>query len=102
MEYRHEEAVADKVNVPFDVYRIRTEITERSEGVISRTSGKCFAAIDRRSKLDLNPWSLFGFPSSKLSACLARYSRHDKNRNVGRENIRHRFAATPFDFGQRR
>ena len=28
MEYGHEQAVADKVNVPFDVYRIRTKITE--------------------------------------------------------------------------
>jgi len=28
MEYGHEEAVADGVNVDFDVYRIRTEITE--------------------------------------------------------------------------
>src|SRR5262249_21259847 len=28
MEYTHEEAVADQVNVDFDVYRIRTEITE--------------------------------------------------------------------------
>ena len=28
MEYTHEQAVADQVNVDFDVYRIRTEITE--------------------------------------------------------------------------
>jgi type I restriction enzyme R subunit len=28
MEYTHEQAVADEVNVDFDVYRIRTEITE--------------------------------------------------------------------------
>ena len=28
MEYTHEQAVADAVNVDFDVYRIRTEITE--------------------------------------------------------------------------
>jgi len=33
MEYRHEEAVADKVNVPFDVYRIRTEITEKGSKI---------------------------------------------------------------------
>lgn len=33
MEYRHEEAVADKVNVPFDVYRIRTEITEKGSTI---------------------------------------------------------------------
>ena len=28
MEYGHEQAVADRVNVDFDVFRIRTEITE--------------------------------------------------------------------------
>ncbi len=29
MEYTHEQAVVDKVNVPFDVYRIRTEVSEK-------------------------------------------------------------------------
>ena len=33
MEYGHEQAVADKVNVPFDVYRIRTEITEKGSKI---------------------------------------------------------------------
>lgn len=33
MEYNHEQAVADGVNVDFDVYRIRTEITERGSRV---------------------------------------------------------------------
>jgi type I restriction enzyme, R subunit len=33
MEYRHEQAVADSVNVDFDVYRIRTEITERGSTI---------------------------------------------------------------------
>ena len=33
MEYGHEEAVADQVNVDFDVYRIRTGITERGSAV---------------------------------------------------------------------
>ncbi|MGH2361789.1 MAG: type I restriction-modification enzyme R subunit C-terminal domain-containing protein [bacterium] len=33
MEYNHEQAVADGVNVDFDVYRIRTEITERGSKV---------------------------------------------------------------------
>jgi type I restriction enzyme R subunit len=32
-EYGHEQAVADRVNVDFDVYRIRTEITERGSKV---------------------------------------------------------------------
>jgi type I restriction enzyme R subunit len=33
MEYGHEQAVADGVNVDFDVYRIRTKITERGSTV---------------------------------------------------------------------
>ena len=33
MEYNHEQAVADGVNVDFDVYRIRTQITERGATV---------------------------------------------------------------------
>jgi type I restriction enzyme R subunit len=33
MEYGHEQAVADKVNVPFDVYRIRTQITEEGSKI---------------------------------------------------------------------
>jgi len=33
MEYGHEEAVADGVNVNYDVYRIRTEITEKGSNV---------------------------------------------------------------------
>src|SRR5207253_1206502 len=33
MEYNHEQAVADGVNVDFDVYRIRTQITEQGSTV---------------------------------------------------------------------
>ena len=33
MEYGHEQAVADGVNVDFDVYRIRTEITEKGSTI---------------------------------------------------------------------
>jgi type I restriction enzyme, R subunit len=33
MEYGHDQAVADGVNVDFDVYRIRTEITERGSTI---------------------------------------------------------------------
>lgn len=45
MEYSHDRAVADGVNVGFDVYRIKTQISERG--------GKVEAGyyIDRRSKL---------------------------------------------------
>lgn len=35
MEYNHEQAVADGVNVNYDVYRIRTDITERGSRVRS-------------------------------------------------------------------
>jgi type I restriction enzyme R subunit len=45
MEYSHERAVADGVNVPYDVYRIKTEITEKG--------GKVDAGyyIDKRDRL---------------------------------------------------
>jgi len=45
MEYSHERAVADGVNVPYDVYRIMTDITEKG--------GKVEAGyyIDKRNKL---------------------------------------------------
>src|SRR3989344_5005404 len=33
MEYSHEEAVADQVNVDFDVYKIRTEITKKGSTI---------------------------------------------------------------------
>src|SRR6266511_1820092 len=33
MEYTHEQSVADQVNVDFDVYRIRTEITEQGSSI---------------------------------------------------------------------
>jgi type I restriction enzyme R subunit len=33
MEYSHDQAVADEVNVDFDVYRIRTDITERGSSI---------------------------------------------------------------------
>ena len=35
--YTHEEAVADHVNVDFDVYRIRTKITEQGSSLESGT-----------------------------------------------------------------
>ena len=43
MEYNHRQAVADSVNVDFDTYRIRTDITERGAtvdaGVLCRSAG---------------------------------------------------------------
>ena len=39
MEYNHEQAVADGVNVDFDVYRIRTQITEAGLDGRGRHSG---------------------------------------------------------------
>ena len=38
MEYTHEQAVADGVNVDFDVYRIRTKITEQGATIERRAS----------------------------------------------------------------
>ena len=47
MEYAHEHAVADGVNVDYDVYRIRTEITE--QGAPSRPATTCRASTARRA-----------------------------------------------------
>ena len=47
MEYNHEQAVADQVNVDFDVYRIRTEITEHG-GTID--AGLVTAFRDRKTR----------------------------------------------------
>lgn len=44
MEYGHAQAVADGVNVDFDVYRIRTRITEQGETVEAGT------VVDRRDR----------------------------------------------------
>jgi len=49
MEYGHEQAVADGVNVGFDVYRIRTKITE--EGAkLEAEPGKFIPRRDRRTR----------------------------------------------------
>jgi predicted amidohydrolase YtcJ len=45
MEYSHEQAVADGVNVGYDVYRIQTEITEKG----SKVESGFF--VDKRDKL---------------------------------------------------
>ena len=45
MEYTHEQAVADNVNVDFDTYRIRTEITEQGSTVDAGYY------VDRRDRL---------------------------------------------------
>ena len=45
MEYNHRQAVADDVNVDFDVYRIRTEITDQGSTV------KAGYHVDRRNRL---------------------------------------------------
>ena len=47
MEYTHEQAVADGVNVDFDVYRIRTEITEQGSTV---KPGDCVDIRDRQTR----------------------------------------------------
>ena len=47
MEYTHEEAVADNVNVDSDIYRIRTEITEQGATV---EAGQYVDRRDRRTR----------------------------------------------------
>ena len=48
MQYGHTEAVADGVNVDFDVYRIRTRITEQGDTIDVGDSG---VYVDKRHKL---------------------------------------------------
>ena len=48
MEYGHDEAVIDGVNVDFDVYRIRTRVTEEGARIEASESG---VYVDRRDKL---------------------------------------------------
>ncbi|MFY9342268.1 MAG: type I restriction-modification enzyme R subunit C-terminal domain-containing protein [Planctomycetota bacterium] len=49
MEYGHEEAVADGVNVDFEVYRIRTKISEQG-GTIEATGEPVVGKRDRRTR----------------------------------------------------
>jgi len=53
MEYGHEQAVADQVNVDFDVYRIRTEITERGAAIDAGLWTKFRDRRTRRSRWEL-------------------------------------------------
>ena len=48
MQYGHDEAVADGVNVDFDVYRIRTRVTERGATIAAGDTG---IYVDKRHKL---------------------------------------------------
>ena len=48
MQYGHDEAVTDGVNVDFDVYRIRTRITEEGSVIVTDPTG---VYVDRRHKL---------------------------------------------------
>ncbi len=47
MEYTHEEAVADRVNVDSDIYRIRTQITEEGSTV---DAGQYVDRMDRKTR----------------------------------------------------
>src|SRR5262249_12480439 len=49
MEYGHEQAVADGVNVGFDVYRIRTRITEQG-AKLEKEPGRFIPHRDRRTR----------------------------------------------------
>jgi type I restriction enzyme R subunit len=48
MQYGHDEAVTDCVNVDFDVYRIRTRITEQGATIIADDTG---VYVEKRNKL---------------------------------------------------
>jgi type I restriction enzyme R subunit len=48
MQYGHDEAVTDGVNVDFDVYRIRTRITESGSTIVADPTG---VYVDKRHKL---------------------------------------------------
>jgi type I restriction enzyme R subunit len=48
MQYGHGEAVADGVNVDFDVYRLRTRITEQGATI---AAGDISVYVDKRHKL---------------------------------------------------
>jgi type I restriction enzyme, R subunit len=48
MQYGHDEAVSDGVNVDFDVYRIRTRITEQGATIAASDTG---VYVDKRHKL---------------------------------------------------
>ena len=48
MQYGHDEAVADGVNVDFDVYRVRTRITEQGATIVAGDTG---VYVDKRHKL---------------------------------------------------
>ena len=48
MQYGHDEAVVDGVNVDFDVYRIRTEVTEKGATIKAGDTG---VYVDQRNKL---------------------------------------------------
>ena len=49
MQYPHDEAVVDGVNVNFDVYRIRTRITETGATIAAGSSSDVY--VDKRDKL---------------------------------------------------
>lgn len=48
MQYGHDEAVADGVNVDFDVYRIRTQVTEQGATIEAGDTG---VYVDKRHRL---------------------------------------------------
>ena len=48
MQYGHDEAVTDGVNVDFDVYRIRTRISEQGATIVADETG---VYVDKRHKL---------------------------------------------------
>ncbi len=78
MEYTHEQAVADGVNVDFQVYRIRTKITEQGS-TIEASDQPILGIRDRRTR-----WLRWQAPDEDVS-----YAPADLDRNVvARDQIR--------------
>lgn len=50
MEYGHKEAVIDRVNVPYDIYRIRTQVTEQG-ATLEKETGYYVPIRDRRTRV---------------------------------------------------
>jgi type I restriction enzyme R subunit len=91
MEYGHAQAVADGVNVNYDVYRIRTEVGEQGAQV---EAGYWLETMDRATRKK-NAWQLdddFGYAPEELDR---KVQTPDQIRTVLR-TLRDRWQAEPF------
>jgi type I restriction enzyme, R subunit len=76
MQYGHDEAVTDGVNVDFDVYRIRTRVTEQGATVGAGDTG---VYVDKRHKL--TRWERLEFLNQDLT-----YTANQLDRDVVSES----------------